>query len=98
MEREYAATIVRCAERWADLMEADMKLGSTIAVCAESCFKVADTWGITCNQYGVAVNYLASFWVHGRELNDWHNGQYGVGPGKESTVNPALLIIETPEG
>ena len=95
----YGKAGVTFAERWADLMEARMEAGSTLAECAKDCSHEADTSGITGFLYGCAVSILSQVWEHGDELRRWHNLDTQIGDEGEranaegSTLNPALLNI-----
>lgn len=84
------------ARDWADLMEAEISAGNSIAECAEKTSHMADTDGITGYMYGVACSILAQCWEHGEVLRIWHNGQYGAPVDTKGTVNPAILTISTP--
>lgn len=87
----YSAAVVRYAETWARLMQAEIAKGRTVVECADATSHAADTEGITGFMYGCAVSGLAKFWRHGEELRKWHNKEWGQeGPG---VVNPAVLII-----
>ena len=48
----YGLGIITFAERWADAMEAQIVVGSTVDGCAQSCEQEADTEGITGFMYG----------------------------------------------
>ena len=89
------------AEQWADLIEARMAKGEALEFCARETSREADTDGITGFMYGAAVSILAKSWVHGEQLRRWHNLDMQIGTEGEranekgTTLNPALLTIET---
>lgn len=89
----YGSCIIRYAERWADMMEAEIDKGAKLEDIAERLSHEADTEGITGYMYGAAVHVLATSWEHGEELRVWHNKQYGVEG--ERTANPAVITIKT---
>ena len=99
----YGRAIYRYAESWADLMEARIEAGETVADCAKTTSHEADTDGITGFMYGAAVSVLSGFWEHGEELRRWHNidtqiGTEGEKANEKGTVlNPALLNITVQE-
>lgn len=88
---EYGRCVFRYVERWATLMELDIKQGLSVRDIAESKSHEADTEGITGFMYGCAVSILSQCWTHGEELRKWHNKEYNYEG--EGTVNPALLTI-----
>jgi len=96
----YGARVFSYAEDWANLMEAEMAKGKTIAECAKETSHTADTDGITGFMYGAAVSTLSQAWEHGEELRRWHNldtqvRDEGEKANEKGTVlNPALLNIE----
>lgn len=77
--------------RWADLMEAEMASGVAIPDMAEETSHQADTESISGFQYGLAVNGLAYFWIHGEELRQWHNQRHSCEG--QGTANPAVFTI-----
>lgn len=87
----YGAACFEYAERWADLMEQEIKNGKTLKDFAEETSQKADTEGITGFMYGVAVKILSEAWIHGEDLRQWHNGKYGHGG--DGVVNPAIITI-----
>lgn len=95
----YGSAIYKYAERWADLMEAQIKKGKTVAGCAGETSREADGEGITGYMYGCAVSILSHCWDYGEELRLWHNldtqiGDEGEKANESGTVlNPALLNI-----
>lgn len=95
----YGAEIYRYAERWAGLMEAQMKEGKLLSDIAEATSREADTSGITGFMYGAAVSTLSYFWQHGEDLRKWHNLDCQIGSEGEKAnesggvLNPALLTI-----
>ncbi len=64
----YGAGVMRYAERWARMMEAEIAAGKTLKECANSTSTVADTEGITGAMHGFAVSILSQVWVHGEGL------------------------------
>ena len=98
----YGRAVYVYAERWADLMEAEMAKGATLEDCVKQMSRAADEGvGITGFMYGCAVSILAGAWKHGEALRRWHNldtqiGTEGEKANKEGgTLNPALLNIAT---
>jgi hypothetical protein len=89
----YGSAIIRYAEMWARLMQAEIDSGAALEDIAEETGDAADTEGITGFMYGAAVHCLATCWAHGDQLRKWHNGRYGVGADAKGTVNPAVLTI-----
>lgn len=95
----YGKAIVAFAERWANLMEPQIKAGKTLAQVADKASVRADTEGITGFMYGCAVSTLAKTWEYGEDLRRWHNldtqiGNEGATANDNGTVlNPALLTI-----
>ena len=56
-------------------------------------YKASDeVGGITGFMYGASIVTLKNTWKYGKELNKWHNKQYGK-EYAEGTVNPAVLTI-----
>jgi len=100
----YGAAVYQYAETWANLMEARMAEGATLADIAQSTSHEADTGGITGFMYGCAVATLAHCWEHGEELRRWHNLDTQVGNEGErandagTVLNPALLITPSQTG
>lgn len=97
----YGAAVIRYAERWADLMEAQMQSGQPLAAIWKSSSHEADTEGITGFMYGAAVSILAKVWEHGEDLRKLHNlytqrQQEGARANETGGVlNPALVWMET---
>lgn len=95
----YGRAVYTYAERWADLMEAALAEGKSIADIAEPLSHKADVEGITGFMYGCAVSILASCWEHGEELRRWHNLDCQLGTEGEKAndsggvLNPAMLSI-----
>lgn len=96
----YGAAVFRFAERWADMMEAELAQDKKLIEIADATSHQADTEGITGFMYGAAVSILAKCWVHGEELRRWHNKEVQIGNEgdraneKEGAVlNPAILNI-----
>jgi len=98
---EYGAAVIRYAERWADLMEAQMQTGQPLATIWKSSSHKADTEGITGFMYGAAVSILAEVWEHGEDLRKLHNIDTQIQQEGEranetgGVLNPALLCVET---
>lgn len=93
----YGSAVVRYAEMWARLMQAEMAGGAELEDVADATSSAADIEGVTGYMHGAAVHSLAHCWVHGDRLRKWHNRQWGVSDDREGTVNPAILTF-TPEG
>lgn len=95
----YGGRCVSYAKGWAELMEAKMAEGQTVAECAQAAATKADYDGITGFMYGCAVSMLAQCWEHGEELRKWHNLDTQLGTEGEKAnasggvLNPALLNI-----
>lgn len=95
----YGKATVEYAERWANLMEEELKKGKELEDIAEQASHDADTEGITGFMYGMAVAILADVWEHGEELRRWHNlktqiRDEGERANEKGTVlNPAMLVI-----
>jgi len=98
-DSDYGNGVSTYAERWADLMEARLAQGESVAGCAEETSHDADTEGITGFMYGCTVSILSQVWEHGEELRLWHNLDTQLGTegeaanAKGSVLNPALLCI-----
>ena len=95
----YGMVVVRYAENWANLMEAEVNKGKSISEIAKETSHTADTEGITGFMYGCAVQSLSEFWEHGEELRKWHNLDTQIGNEGEAanktgvTLNPAIISI-----
>lgn len=95
----YGAEIYRYAEAWADVMEARLEDGVTVADCAEVASHETDVSGLTGFMYGAAVSILSGCWEHGEELRRWHNLATQIGTEGEDAnesggvLNPALINI-----
>jgi len=92
------------AERWADLMEAEMADGAKLEDIAERCSCEAKCEGITRAMYGLAVLVLAKCWEHGDRLRRWHNLRTQIldegerANARGTVLNPAALCVGTFEG
>lgn len=94
-EDPYGAGVFSFAERWAELMEKEIKKGNKVKDIAERTSRYADTDGITGFMYGSAVQILSTCWKYGEELRVWHNSRYNYeGNG---VVQPAVLRISEGE-
>lgn len=92
----YSKGVVDFAERWARLMQVAFADGFTpeyFAAQAEQTGHEADTEGLTGFMYGCAVSGLASMWVYGEALRQWHNQEWGAPADAKGVVNPALMTI-----
>jgi hypothetical protein len=89
----YGSGIIRYAEAWARLMQAEIANGAALEDIADDTSHVADVEGVTGFMHGAAVALLAECWVHGDRLRQWHNRKWGVGKDREGTVNPAIWTI-----
>ena len=87
----YSYSVVTYMNRWADLMEAEMRKGKSLPDIAEQTSHDANTDGITGFMYGCAVAALSGFWEYGEELRVWHNAQHGYHG--DGVVNPAILTV-----
>jgi hypothetical protein len=92
----YGAATLNFAVRWAKLMENAIADGATMESCKESTERAADQEGITGFMYGCAVQFLSQCWEHGEELRKIHNKEYGKAD-STGVVNPAVLVVKTPE-
>ena len=95
----YGKGVIDYAERWANMMEAQMDNGTKLEDIAGETSHEADTDGITGFMYGAAVQVLFTSWEHGDQLRRWHNldtqiKDEGEKANEEGGVlNPALLNI-----
>ncbi len=96
----YGRGVYTFAERWANLMEAELANGKKVNEVAQKTSHDADTEGITGFMYGAAVAVLSECWQHGEELRRWHNKDVQLHdegdranekPG--AVLNPAILTI-----
>lgn len=96
---DYSREIFNYAERWADLMEAELAKKRLLKTVADKASHDADTTGITGFMYGAAVSVLSQCWTHGEELRQWHNLKTQIGKEGEAAnrkggvLNPAILNI-----
>lgn len=99
--KPYGHRVMTYAEDWANFMEREMAAGKTLAECADTTSREADTDGITGFMYGCAVSTLSNVWEHGEELRRWHNLKTQIGNEGEranasgGVLNPALLSVAT---
>lgn len=95
----YGSGVIRFAERWARLMEGRIAKGDTMEKFAKETSHLADNEGITGFMYGCAVSILSKVWVHGEQLQRWHNKSIQLGTEGDraneqgGVLNPALLSI-----
>ncbi len=93
----YGGATLAFAERWADMIDAEIAKGSALETVADRLSSRADVEGITGFMYGAAVHFLSQTWEHGERLRRWHNlatqiGNEGEKANEEGgTLNPALL-------
>lgn len=94
-EDAYGRACFTFAERWADLLEAEISNSDDVMKVlmndADKLSNQADTEGITGYMYGCAVSILAHCWKYGEELRKWHNKEYGYDG--EGVVNPAIITL-----
>ena len=64
----YGAGVMRYAERWARMMEAEIAAGKTLKECANSTSHTAETEGITGFMHSCAISILSQVWIHGEGL------------------------------
>ena len=79
----YNQALLRYMERWADLMESEFSVGSSLPDIAEDTSRRANTESITKYQHEQAVEMLAKYWSHGDVLLEWHEqheSHFGPGP------------------
>ena len=92
---EYSRACFTYAERWAELLEAEIDKSNDVTKCfadnADRLSREADTEGITGFMYGCAVSILSLYWEYGEYLRKWHNKEYGY-DGK-GVVNPAIMTV-----
>lgn len=69
----YGRMVILYAERWAEMMEQEMKNGMTVAEAAGKTRDMADTLNITGYMFGFALNVLGDFWEYGEELRQWYD-------------------------
>ena len=98
----YGGATYEYAEKWANLMEADIGGGKLLSDIAKRTSHDADKdIGITGFMYGCVVQILGEVWIHGEELRRWHNDQYGESGQRANesggTINPAILTIGVPK-
>lgn len=88
----YSSAVFMFAEKWAELIEAEIEKGNKLQDVAEELEKQpANEFGLTGFQYGCAISILSQCWEYGEELRVWHNGDYNYEG--EGVVNPAILTI-----
>ena len=73
----YGKKIMDFAEKWAELMQDNLKGKAAISDVAEKTAREADTAGITGLMYARAIRVLADSWEYGDELKAWHNKKHG---------------------
>lgn len=96
----YGKACLIFANEWAYNMEQIILANSHLGFNAltpeqiDECGNKADdiAGGITGFMYGAAICQLKNCWRFGKELNSWHNKQYGK-EDAEGTVNPAVVTI-----
>lgn len=93
---DFGKGLLTYAERWADLMEVEIKRDIPLEQIAKQTSRDADTEGISGWMYGKAVDILAQCWVHGEQLRVWHNADYGQ-PEAEGVINPAVMSFDVPD-
>ena len=95
----YGKGVIDFAERWADLMEAQMDGEIRLEDVAKETSHEANTEGITGFMYGTAVQVLFTSWEHGDHLRRWHNLDTQIkNEGEKANegdgvLNPAILNI-----
>lgn len=95
----YGAAGHRYAEAWANLMEAELAEGKTVAEIAGRTSHEADAEGITGFMHGCAVGILSAVWRHGEALRRWHNKDTQIGDEGDKAnesggiLNPAVMCI-----
>lgn len=72
----YSLCIFRYTERWANMMEKEIKNGAKVKDIAKKLSHDADTEGITGDMYEVSVSILSQYWEYGEDLREWHNKKY----------------------
>ena len=91
---EYSRACFTYAERWAELLEAEIDKSNDVMKCfvdnADRLSHEADTEGITGFMYGCAVSILSQ-WEYGEYLRKWHNKEYGYDG--DGVVNPAVMTV-----
>ena len=66
-------SILRFAQRWAELMEVEIASGKKMAEIADRTSDQADSEGITGSMHIYAISLLAKTWIYGEDLRRWHN-------------------------
>lgn len=95
----YGGGVISYAQRWAELMEAEIAKGQELEDIAERTSHEADTEGITGFMFGAAVSTLHLTWKHGERLRIWHNlktqiGDEGIRANEKGGIlNPAIMEI-----
>lgn len=92
---EYGRACFTYAERWAELLEAEINKSNDVMKCfvdnADRLSHEADTEGITGFMYGCAVSILSQSWEYGEYLRKWHNKEYDYDG--DGVVNPAIMTV-----
>jgi hypothetical protein len=57
--------------QWAEAMEAEIKTGKSVADCAESTLKIANTLRLDDITLARVIDIMGSIWMYGEELIDW---------------------------
>ncbi len=90
----YGRSVILYAERWAGMMEQDMKNGLTVAEAAERTRYIADTVGITGYMFGFALNVLDEFWEHGEALRTWYDQSHTYGEQTNSDIKTEEISLQ----
>jgi hypothetical protein len=67
----YGSAVLRFADRWARLVDGELKRGKRFNRVVETCSHIADTEEISGFMYGAARSTLIKCWVHGKKLQSW---------------------------
>lgn len=88
----YCVDCARLIMQWLDEREG--------AVDADALIREADQvhdGGLTGFQAGCVASIVSQLHSRGQEFRDSWNQAFGQPPGKEGTVNPAIITVEVPE-
>jgi hypothetical protein len=88
----YGAGILSYAERWARMMQLEIRQGKKLPSIWESTSFEADLEGMSGASQGMATHLLTQCWVHGAELRRLHNAKW-ESKSTSGTVNPAIITV-----
>lgn len=70
--------LINGAEEWARMMEVCIQDGMTVAEAADATYKLSWLYGTSGYAATQATLLLVHHWVHGNELQSWHNRRHGI--------------------